>query len=122
MVDRPASIEAEVEALWVELEMADQLAVGGDDADVVAGDQEMNLAVAMADADQNLPEPSQIAESDAAVVVDLVLANAIVGRLGGQLRGCLDACVDDDQGSSSSEGAVRSQLVIAAAEEVELSL
>jgi hypothetical protein len=37
-VDRPAPTWAEVDAVGVQLEMADQLPLGGDDADVVAGD------------------------------------------------------------------------------------
>ena len=84
IVDRPASSEAEVKAVGVQLQLADELAIGGDDANVVAGDEEVHLAVAVLDAKANVSKASQVAKGDAAVVVDLVTADAVVSRRGWQ--------------------------------------
>ena len=55
IVDRPAAAEAEVDAVGVQLEVADQVAIGGEDADVLPGDQQVHLAVAVPDADADVP-------------------------------------------------------------------
>jgi hypothetical protein len=59
----------------VERELADQLALEVDDADVLVGDQELELAVLVGSADADFVEPAVIAKADLAAGVDLVLAH-----------------------------------------------
>jgi hypothetical protein len=62
-----------------ECELADEGAVGGDDADVGAGDEQADLAVAMSDADRGVAELAEVAQRDFAAVVNAVLADAVMG-------------------------------------------
>src|SRR5207237_2686124 len=59
IVDRPSAAEAEVEAVGVELELADELSVGGEDADVGGGDEEVDLAGAVLGAGAGVGEAPQ---------------------------------------------------------------
>src|SRR5207237_4076914 len=67
-------------------------------------------------------ETSQVADGDAAVGVDLVLADPVVSGGGGQPGGGFDAGVEGDQRGAAGQGAVGSLLVVVAAEVVELEL
>src|SRR5438105_11824392 len=116
IVDRPSAAEAEVEAVGVELELADELSVGGEDADVGGGDEEVHLAVAVLDADADVAETSQVADGDAAVGVDLVLADPVVSGGGGQPGGGFGAGVGGGERGAAGKGAVRGERVAVAAE------
>lgn len=76
---RPAPAERLVAAIWAEGELAEQGAVGGDDADVGAGDEQENLAVAVGGADRDVAQLAQVAQSDLAAGVDAVATNPVVG-------------------------------------------
>lgn len=76
---RPAPAERLVAAIWIEGELAEQGAVGRDDADVGAGDEQENLAVAVGGADRDVAQLAQVAQSDLAAGVDAVATNPVVG-------------------------------------------
>ena len=63
---RPAAPERLVAAVEVEGELAELAAVGGDDADLGAADQEQDLAVAVGGADWDVAQLAQVAQSDLA--------------------------------------------------------
>jgi hypothetical protein len=62
-VDRPATTETEVDVVGVELQVADQLSSGGDDSDVVVGDEEQHLAMAGPDADADMSEAAEVSKT-----------------------------------------------------------
>ena len=121
-MDRPATAEAKVEAVWFQSQLAKQVAAGGDDADVGAGDEEMYLAISVNGADSNVAEAAQVAEGDAAVGIDAVLADAIVGGPVEGLRPGLELGVEDRQWRLTAESAVWATLVVVLPEGVELGL
>jgi hypothetical protein len=81
-VHRPASAEWLVIAVWVESQSPDELPVVGDDADVGASDQQSDFAVLVGDADRDVAELAEVAESDLAGGVNLVVADAVVDGWG----------------------------------------
>src|SRR5581483_2257161 len=111
-----------VVASWVEGQFTQQLAVFGDGAHVVAGDEEHHRFAAVLVADVEVPETAQVTQRDAAVVVEPVAANAVIdlGLSRGRCR--LQAAVESLQWSPAVEGAVWSLLVVDGAKGVELEL
>jgi hypothetical protein len=82
-VCRPTAPEWLVAAVGVEGDLAEQGAVGGDDADVGAGDQEEDLAVAVGGADRDVAQLAEVAQGDLALGVDAVATNPVgVGAWG----------------------------------------
>src|SRR5437763_12550613 len=75
---RPAA-EGLVDAAGVERELADQLTVRIDHADVLVGDQKADQAPLVGSAEADFVEPRAVAQADLARLVDLVLAHAEVG-------------------------------------------
>jgi len=68
-----------VVAVGVEGELADELAVEVDDADVAVGDEQLDRLVFVGSADADVAEAAVVAQRDAACFVDLVLADPEVG-------------------------------------------
>jgi len=100
-VDGPAAAEGLVDPVRVESQLADEAAVDGDDANIGAGDQEVGLAVAVLGADADVAEFAEVADGDAAVGVDAVVANPVVGWAGGLDRSGFEAGAEDGQGVSA---------------------
>src|SRR5271165_5857263 len=92
MVDGSGALEWLVVAARVEREFSDELAVEGDHADALIGDEELDPASLVGSAEPDVVELAHVAQADLAVGIDLVSSDAEV-RDG--LRGCwlgLDAC------------------------------
>ncbi len=79
ILHRPAPAQRLIVAIWVEGELTEQGAVRGHDADVGAGDQEEDLAVAVSGADRDVAQLAQVAQGDLALRVDAVATNPEVG-------------------------------------------
>lgn len=119
---RLAPAERLVAAIWVEGKLTEQGAVGGDDADLGAGDQEQDLAVAVGGADRDVAQLAQVVQSDLTAGIDAVATNPVMGW-GFRLCGPgLEAGVEDDQRGLPAQGSVRSLLVVVLAEAVQLHL
>jgi hypothetical protein len=121
-VHRPTASEGLVIAIGVDGESPDELAIVGDDADVWAGNQELDSEVFVSDADGDMAKLAEVAEGDLTAGIDLVLADAVV--LGCWLASGLglDAGVEDGDGSLSIKGPVWSLGVVVVAKGVELDL
>jgi len=121
-VDRPAASETVVVSIWLESQRSEKLTVLGDDADVGVGDEKVDLPVLVRGTDADVPEPAEVAQGDRAEAINFVAADAVVDwrwlieRLG------LDECIEDGHGGLPVEGAVRSDVVVVGAEDVELVL
>ena len=122
IVHRPAATERLVAAVGVDGELAEQGAVGGDDAHVGAGDKEEDLAVAAGGADWDVAQLAEVAQGDFALGVDAVATRPVVGGCFGLWGPGLDARVEDDQRGLPAQGSVRSLLVVLLAEAVKLHL
>jgi len=57
----------------------EQHSVGRDDANLGAGDQEVDLSVSVPGPDSDVSEAAQVAQRDLAFSVDAVAADAVVG-------------------------------------------
>lgn len=102
--------------------MADEFAgVGVDDADVALGDEHGDGGAGSGAADADVVEPSAVAQGDAAVGVDGVVAGAVVRRGGGVWVGFETAgvCVG---GGASADGSVGAVVVVVGEEAVDVGL
>jgi len=106
----------------VESQGAKQHTVGRDDADVGAGDQEVDLSVSVPGPDGDVSEPTQVAQRDLAFGVDAVAADAVVGGRLERFGACFETCVEGFYRGSSAEGAMSADVVVVAAEAVQLEL
>jgi len=86
MLDSLGGCDGLVGAAWVERELAEELAVEVDDADVSVGDEELDWLAFVGSADPDFVEAAEVTEADLAGGVDLVLADPEVG-VWGQARG-----------------------------------
>ena len=68
-----------VVAVGVELEVAEEGAVGGGDPDVEVFDEDQHGSAAVAAADADVVQPAAVAEGELAVGVDGVVSNSVVG-------------------------------------------
>ena len=76
--------------------------------------------MAVLDAQADMPEASQVAEGDAAVGVDLVMANPVVSRGGGEDGAGLDPGIEGQERGAALQSATRSLLVVVTAEGIQL--
>ena len=74
----------------------------------------MDLAISVKGADPDVAEAAQVAEGDAAVGIDAVLADAVVGGLVERLRPGLELGVEYRQRRLAAKGSVWSTLVVVA--------
>ena len=92
IVDSLGACAGLVVAAGVEREVADELAVLVDHADVLVGDEEFDWTAFVGSAEADVVELAHVADADLAVGVDLVLAHPEVGRAvevsPGRLTGC----------------------------------
>lgn len=95
--------EGLVVAFWIQRELVKQDSVSGDHLDVGADDEEQHLAVAVGGADLDVAEPPQVAECDPARLIDLVLADPVLGGPFGRGGPCLEAGVEDGQRGLAAE-------------------
>lgn len=102
--------------------MAEEFSVWGDDSDVEVGDEDDDLFVVVVSSDADVVEASVVAEGDGSVVVDAVLADSGVGRIGWFALGfCFLAGVECGPGCGSF-GSVGSGVVVVGDEPVDLGL
>ena len=79
MLDSLGGCDGLVGAVGVECEVAQELAVEVDDADVSVGDEELHGLAFVGSSDADFVEATEMAQADLASVVDLVLADPEVG-------------------------------------------
>src|SRR4029077_13599735 len=70
----------------IEGEFADERPVLADDTDVLVGHQDVHAAAAIGGAEADVVESAEVAEGDAARLVDAVVADAVVRRWRGNGR------------------------------------
>src|SRR6266851_1317405 len=122
IVHRPAASETVVVSICLECQRSEKLTVVGHDADVGVGDEQVDLPVLVHGTDANVPEPAEVAQGDPAEAIDFVVADAVVDRRRLVERLGLDECLEDGHWCLPVEGAVRSDVVVVGAEDVELVL
>jgi hypothetical protein len=107
----------------VELQLSEEFAVVGEDADVELVDQDEDVGAGVAAADADVVEPAVVAQGEHAAGVELVVADAVLGVVQGQAGrdGLGPGLVGLDRGAPA-EGAVGPLGVVVAAEGVELGL
>ena len=114
-----------VVASWVDGELAEELAGGGvDDADVEVLDEQEDVGSGVGSPDSDVAQSAGHAQGDGACLVDLVLADSVVGLDGrtGAGGGLGSGCVDGGRCRSVLEGAVRAAVVVLLEEGVEEGL
>jgi hypothetical protein len=79
MVDGLGACEGLVVAGWVERELADELPLEVDDADVLVGDEELDWPAFVGSSEADFVDLAVVAQADLAGLVDLVLAHPEVG-------------------------------------------
>jgi hypothetical protein len=113
-----------VVAVGVDGEFAEGLAVVGDDAYVLVGDEEQDAGAGVSAADTDVDEFGPVAEGDLAGLVDAIAANPVVDRDGdsGAAGRGLGASVERLCRCPPGQRPVRSDVVVVVAEAVELGL
>jgi len=109
-VHRPAAAEGLIAPIRVEGELAEQDAIGGDDADVGAGDEEEHLSVAVRGTHRYMAQLAEVAQGDLAGGIDAVTTNPVMGR--GWLGLALRRMWKTTSGVATAQGTVVASLRI----------